>query len=101
MFDDGLLLMLQDMTLVLSSRVGLSLLDPESGKSVSQNISNKLMTNASEHHRRAKTSGVPSWKSEILQVIDFIIYVKSMLSIRMIVPIYFLCHHLFFLCLHT
>jgi hypothetical protein len=37
----------------------------------------------------------------MLQVIDLVIYVKFLLSIRMIVPIYFLCEHLFFLCLRT
>jgi len=37
----------------------------------------------------------------MLQVINMIICVKSLLSVRMIVPVYFLCHHLFFLCLHA
>lgn len=67
---------------------------------LSQNIGNKLPTSASECHRRAKTSGAPQWESEMVQVIDLIIYEKSMLSIRMVVHVYFLCHHLFFLCLH-
>jgi len=69
----------------------------EGGTSVSsQNIGNKLPTTAGEHHRRAKVLGALWWKSEMLQVIDLIFYVKSLLSVRMIVPVYFLCHHLFF-----
>jgi hypothetical protein len=72
----------------------------EGGTSVlSQNFSYRLPTNASELQGRAKTSGALWWKSEKLQVIGLISYVKSVLSIRMVV----LCHHLFFfsLCLHT
>jgi len=64
------------------------------------NNCDKPPASAGENHRRAKTSGAQWWESETLQGIDLIIYVKSLLSIRMIVPIYYLCHHLFFLCLH-
>jgi hypothetical protein len=67
---------------------------------LSRNIDNKLPTSAGEHHVRAKTSDTLRWKSEVLHVIDLIMYMKSMLSIMMIVPIHFLCHHLFFPCLH-
>ena len=42
-----------------------------------------------------RPQGSQWWESEMLQVID-LIYVKSLLSIRMIVPVYYMCLHLFF-----
>lgn len=73
----------------------------EGGTSVlSRNNSNKPPTSAGKNLRRPKNSGAQWWESEMLQVIDLIIYVKSLLSIRMIVPRILLVPRPLFLCLH-
>lgn len=68
---------------------------------LSWNVGNKLPTIAGEHHRREKILAALWWKPKMLQIIDFIIYVKSMVFVMMIVLVYFLCSQLFFLYLHV